>query len=149
MTIFNTAQHATSVKLVLGVLIATLAFGAAAKAQPVYEGKFVLPHEVRWNHAVLPAGEYSIQIDSTQEPVVLHSASTNASYYVSVPIMADTEKGAARLNVTNLGNESRVRSMNVPQIGKTLIFDPLTATEKEMLAKAGQNSTLPIITARK
>jgi hypothetical protein len=149
MKIFNTAQHATSVKLVLGVLIATLAFGAAAKAQPAFEGKFVLPHEVRWNHAVLPAGEYSIQIDSTREPVVLHSASTNESYYASVPMMADTEKGAARLNITNLGNESRVRSMNVPQIGRTLIFDPLTATEKEMLAKAGQNSTVPIITARK
>ena len=149
MKIFNTAQRASTAKFVLGVLIATLAFGAAAKAQPVYEGKFVLPHEVRWNHAVLPAGEYSIQIDSTREPVVLRSASTNESYYASVPIMADTEKGAARLNITNLGNESRVRSMNVPQIGKTLIFDPLTATEKEMLAKAGQNSTVPIITARK
>jgi len=137
------------VKSILGVLIAVCAFTAAANAQPSFEGKFTLPYEVHWNHAVLPAGEYSIQFDSTQEPVVLHSASTNESYFVSVPIMADTEKGSPRLNITNLGNESRVRSMNVPQIGKTLIFDPLTATEKEMLAKAGQNSTVPIITARK
>jgi hypothetical protein len=149
MKIFNTAQHATSVKLVLGVLIATFAFGATAKAQSTFEGKFVLPHEVRWNHAVLPAGEYSIQIDSTRDPVVLHSTSTNESYFTSVPMMASGEKGAARLNITNLGNESRVRSLNVPAIGKTLIFDPLTKTEKEMLAKAGQNSTVPIITARK
>src|ERR1700686_724764 len=123
MKIFNTTQHATSVKLVLGVLIATLAFGATTKAQPAFEGKFVLPHEVRWNHAVLPAGQYSIEIASTEAPVVLRSASTGKSYNTSTPMMADAEKGATRLNITNFGNERRVRSLNLPQIGKALVFD--------------------------
>jgi hypothetical protein len=149
MKIFNTAQRASTAKFVLGILIATLAFSVAASAQPVFQGRFVLPRETRWNHAVLPAGEYSIRMDSIATYAVLSSTSTNKSYYTAVPMIAQAEKGTSRLTITNLGNESRVRSMYVPQIGKTLIFDPLTATEKEMLAKAGQLDTVPLIAARK
>ena len=149
MKIINTNQRPSSVQLLLGVLVATFVFSVAANAQPTFEGKFVLPHEVRWNHAVLPAGEYSIEIESTEAPVVLHSASTGKSYNTSTPMMADAEKGATRLNITNFGNERRVRSLNLPQIGKALVFDPLTRTEKEMLAKAGRNDAVPVIAARK
>jgi len=149
MKMFNTIQHMTSAKLALGVLVATFVFSAAANAQPTFEGKFVLPHEVRWNHAVLPPGQYSIEIASTEAPVVLHSASTGKSYNTSTPMMADAEKGATRLNITNFGNERRVRSLNLPQIGKALVFDPLTRTEKELLAKAGGNDAVPVMAARK
>jgi hypothetical protein len=149
MKMFNTIQHMTSAKLALGVLVATFVFSAAANAQPTFEGKFVLPHEVRWNHAVLPAGEYSIQIDSVGAPVVLYSAGTGTSFNTSAPMIADAEKGATRLNITNFGNERRVRSLNLPQIGKALVFDPLTKTEKEMLAKAGGNDAVPVMAARK
>jgi hypothetical protein len=149
MKIFNTTQRMSSVKLLLGVLVATIVFSAAANAQPTFEGKFVLPHEVRWNHAVLPAGEYSIQLESVGAPVVLYSANTGRSFNTSAPMIADAQKGATRLNITNFGNERRVRSLNLPQIGKSLVFEPLTKTEKEMLAKAGQNDSVPVIAARK
>ena len=149
MKILNKTQHATTVKMALGVLIATFAFGAAANAQTSFEGKFVLPHEVRWNRAVLPAGEYSIQMDSSRDPVVLRSTRTGASYFTAVPTIAKAEKGAARITITNLGNASKVRSVTLPEIGETLIFEPLTKTEKEMLAKAGQTEGVPVVTARK
>ena len=41
----------------------------------------------------------------------------------------------ADVNITNLGGVSKVRSMNLPEIRQTLIFEPLTNSEKEMLAK--------------
>ena len=149
MKILSTTQHSTTAKLILGVLIATCVFTAAANAQPSFEGKFTLPYEVHWNHGVLPAGEYAIQVDSKGAPALLRSTSGNKSAYTAAPIIANREKGAACLTVTIRGNERRVRSVNLPQIGMSLIFDPLTKTEREMFAKAGRIDAVPVITARK
>jgi hypothetical protein len=149
MKILNTTQHSTTVKLILGLLIATCAFSAAANAQPSFDGKFTLPYQVQWNHAVLPAGEYSIQVESKGFPAVLHSITTGKSVYTGIPIIANREKGAACLTVTIRGNERRVRSVNLPGVGMSLIFDPLTKTEREMYAKAGQIDAVPVVTAQK
>ena len=149
MKILNTNQHPATVKLILGILITTCVFTAAANAQPTFEGKFTLPYEVHWNHAVLPTGEYAIQVDSKETPTVLRSTSSDKSAYTGVPMIADREKGAARLTVTIRGNERRIRSVNLPQIGMSLIFDPLSKTEREMFAKAGQIDALPVVTAQK
>jgi hypothetical protein len=145
----NNTRHSATAKLILGVLFATCVFTAAANAQPSFEGKFTLPYEVHWNHAVLPAGEYSIQVDAKGMPTVVTSTRTGNSALTGAPILADQEKGPARLIVTIQGNERRVRSMNLPQIGKSLVFEPLTATEREMFAKAGQIDAVPVLAARK
>jgi hypothetical protein len=149
MRILNTTQHSTTAKLILGVLFATCVFTVAAKAQPSFEGKFTLPYEVHWNHAVLPAGEYSIELDAKGMPAVLHSTSSGKSVNTAIPILADGEKGAARLTITIRGNERKVRSVNLPQIGKSMVFEPLTKTEREEYAKAGQIDTVPVVTAQK
>ena len=65
------------------------------------------------------------------------------------PIISDGEKGPACLIVTASGNERRVRSLNLPELGQSLTFEPLTSTEREMFAKAGQIDTVPVIIARK
>jgi hypothetical protein len=142
-------RYSATAKVILGVLFATCVFTAAANAQPSFEGKFTLPYEVHWNHAVLPAGEYSIEVDAKGMPAILHSTSTGTSVNTSSPILADREKGAACLTVTIRGNERRVRSVNLPQIGMSLIFDPLSKMEREMFAKAGQIDAVPVVTARK
>jgi hypothetical protein len=46
------------------------------------------------------------------------------------------------------GNERIVRSVNLPQIGKSLVFEPLTKTEREMFAKAGKIEAVPVIAAK-
>jgi hypothetical protein len=145
----NNSRHSITAKLILGVLFTTSVFTTAAKAQPSFEGKFTLPYEVHWNRAVLPAGQYSIEVDAKGMPTVLRSTSSGVSANTSAPIVTDLEKGAARLTVTIQGNERRVRSVNLPQIGKSLIFDPLTKTEREMFARAGRIDAVPVITARK
>jgi hypothetical protein len=149
MKISNMTRHAISARLILGVLFATCVFTAAANAQPSFEGKFTLPYEVQWNHNVLPAGEYSIEVDAKGMPAVLRSTSTGNSVYTSTPIHADRENGAARLTVTIQGDERKVRSVNLPQIGMSLVFDPLTKTEREKFAKAGHIEAVPVITAQK
>src|SRR5258708_18091737 len=145
----NRNRHSTTAKMILGVLFATCVFTAAANAQPSFEGKFTLPYEVHWNHAVLPAGQYSIEVDAKGMLAIVHSTSTGNSVNTNSPILADREKGAACLTVTIRGNERRVRSVNLPQIGMSLIFDPLSRTEREMFAKVGQIDAVPVVTAQK
>jgi hypothetical protein len=149
MKFSNMIRNSVSAKLILGVLFATFAFTAAANAQPSFQGKFTLPYEVQWNHAVLPAGEYSIDLEAKGRAAILHSISTGNTVLTGLPIAADSEKGAARLTVTMRGNERKVRSVNLPQIGMSLVFDPLTKSEHEMFAKAGQIDTVPVFTAQK
>lgn len=139
----------TSLKLLLGVLITTCVFTAAANAQPSFAGKFTLPHEVRWGQAVLPAGEYFIRMDSTAAPAMISSASGSMAVYTESPISADNERGGTYLTIMTQGNERRVRSLNLPQLGKLVVFAPLTKSEREELTKAGQINTVPVLTAKK
>ena len=149
MKIVKMTQHSTTVKLILGILIASCVFTSAANAQPIFVGKVTLPYEVHWNHAVLPAGEYFIRMDLKEAHAVLRSTSTDKLAYTAVPTIGDGEKGAAFLTVTMRGNERRVRSLNLPETAQSLIFESLTKTEREMLATTGQIDAVPVATARK
>jgi hypothetical protein len=48
-----------------------------------------------------------------------------------------------------MGTERTVRSLNLPQLGKSVIFAPLTKSDREELAKAGKSITVPVVTAKK
>jgi hypothetical protein len=136
-------------KLLLGVVIATCVFTAVVNAQPTFVGKFTLAYEAHWGQAVLPAGEYSIRMDSVAGPAKIMPVSGNWAVQTQLPITADSEKGGTYLTITTQGNEHRVRSMNIPELKKSVIFAPLTKSEREVLAKAGQISTVPVVIARK
>jgi hypothetical protein len=144
----KTMRQSVKAKLFAAVVLATGVFAVSAYAQPNFEGKFKLPYEVHWNHAVLPAGEYSIRMRSTG-PAIVSSASGDRTVYTAAPIISDGVKGATCLTITVSGNERKVRSLNLPKLGQSLTFEPLTKTEREMLAKAGQIDTVRVITARK
>jgi hypothetical protein len=149
MKTLSTIQRQIRVKWLLGALTASLAFTAVANAAPAFSGRFVLPEEVRWNHAVLPAGEYSIYMKSIGAPALVHSMSSGKSFYTGSPMLAQGATGTAQLNVTVRGNERRVRSLTVPEIHATLIFDPLTKAEREELAQSEKTETLAVVTAAK
>lgn len=136
-------------KMILGVLMTIFICGAAANAQPAFSGKFVLPQEARWNHTVLPAGEYTIYMGSIAAPAVLHSNRTGQTFYTAPPMVSESRKGGTQLNITVQGRERTVRSLNVPGIGHALIFEPLTKADMEKLAKADETEVVPVTTARK
>jgi hypothetical protein len=55
----------------LALVALALCFSAGlGKAQDVYKGTFTLPFEAHWAGAVLPAGEYTISLPSTNAPLV-------------------------------------------------------------------------------
>jgi hypothetical protein len=88
-------------------------------------------------------------MDSKATPAVVRSASSNRSFYVAVPIIADAENGGANILVTVRGQEHKVRSLNLPELGVSLVYEPLTTPEREMHAKAGRIDILPVVTAKK
>jgi hypothetical protein len=146
-------KHMTSpasVRLLLGVVIATFVLTAAANAQPSFAGKFTLPYAVRWGQAVLPAGDYVIRMDSTASPAKISPANcSSAGVYTEYPLVEDSHMSGVYLTVTNNANQRRVRSLNLPQFGKAIVFAPLTKSEREAYAKAGQINTVPVVTAKK
>ena len=142
----KTMRHAMEVRLFAVVLLATCAFAAAANAHTI-AAKFTLPFEVQWGKNVLPAGEYTIDMDSLANVALVRSASGKTVGFTPIPIKAHSDKGGTALFVTVRGNERRVRSLNLPARGISLIYPPTTSAEREMLAKADQVQAVPVITA--
>jgi hypothetical protein len=150
MKIKHATQYPSSLRLLLGVLIATFVFTAAASAEPTFAGKFRLPYEVHWGQAVLPAGDYVIRMDATASPAKITPANgSSAGMYTEYPLVQDSHTSGMYLTITHETNQRRVRSLNLPQFGKVIVFAPLTKSEREAYAKAGQVNTVPVITAKK
>lgn len=142
-------KHSAKFALVVTLLMAISALTISTGAQPAWVGRFALPYEVHWNRAVLPAGEYTITVDSKSKPALIQSADGKRSIYTNVPIVAASEAGRASVLVTIAGSERTVRSMNSPALGVSFIFNPISKTERELLAKNGQLESLPILVTKK
>jgi len=133
------------------VVLFTLALAAvAANAQTVLHGKFQLTGETRWGKAVLPAGEYSLTIETAQQPVRIVIQSTDGKAGAMALAFGSTNAapGGSYLFITGTGKDREVRSMNLPQLGTSLIYKPLGQRERETLyTKASQ--TVPVLMAKK
>jgi len=144
----KTMRHSIEVRLFAVVLLGICAFATAASAQTLTV-KFTLPFEVQWGRNVLPAGEYSISMDSSANVALVRSANGNTVGFTPIPIRATSHSGNTALFVMVRGNERLVRSLNLPGRGISLIYPPTTSAQREMLAEANQVKTVPVITAGK
>ncbi len=129
-------------------MLAACALAGAANAQPTFSGKFTLPYEVHWGKTVLPAGDYSITMDRFDSAAIVRSASGKARFITGFPTSGDSLKGGAFLYVTTNEGQHRVRYMNAPILGKALIHEPISKTEREEIAKGG-GQALPVVVAAK
>ena len=144
----KTIRLAIRVRVFAVVLLATCGIAAAANAQN-YTAKFTLPSEVQWGKNVLPAGDYTIRMNWTANVALIESVNGKTSGFTPVPLTTTSEKGATALAIMIRGNERIVRSLNLPTRGIALIYSPTTNAEREILAKADQILTVPVITAGK
>jgi hypothetical protein len=143
-----TIRHAIKVRLFAAALLATCAFATAANAD-TFLGRFTLPFEVHWGKSVLPAGDYTISMDSRTDVALVRSANGKSMGFTPIPIKASSDKGATALFVVVHGNERMVRSLNLPASRVSLIYPPVTNAERETLAYADQVQAVPIVTAGK
>ena len=139
----------TILRLCAGIAVMTGLLAAVANAQPSFAGKFTLPYEVHWNKAVLPPGDYLIRMDSSAATPVISSKDGSMTAFAGMPTIADSSEPDRCITITNSGNERRVRTLNLPELKKVVIFTPLTNDEKEALAKAGNIKTVPVVSAKR
>jgi hypothetical protein len=141
--------HYATVTLLL-VVLTTVISVTGANAQAVFAGNFTLPHAVRWGQATLPAGDYTIRISSFNSPAAtIHSIDGKIAAFVLMGTRQDSEKGPGSLTIVTRSNQRTVASLNLPQSGVALVYTPMTKSEREMLAKAKQVETIPLVTAEK
>jgi hypothetical protein len=127
----NQVRFALLLTLVAALAVATV---GAAQGWAVYSGRFTLPYDVQWGTAVLPAGEYSLAMDTMNGPLSVRDASgrTRALLYGSREYPKANQPTA--LFVTIAGKSRMVRSLNCPAWGANLVFKAVTQEERERLA---------------
>jgi hypothetical protein len=115
-------------KFVYATLLALSALTLAptpASAQEAH-GSFTLAHEVRWQNAVVPAGEYTFSMESRgpAELLILHKVSgSGTGFIVLTPeVEAATLAEPSSLVLVKRSGTSYVSSMTLPEYGITLNF---------------------------
>jgi hypothetical protein len=131
------------------LLIVVVAGVVGANAQTTLNGKVQFPNQVRWGKSVLPAGEYSLTIQSKERPVrvLIHSIDGKTAA-IALANISDQEPGDSYILVTGTAADQQVRSMNLPQLGISLIYAPIKPQEREELNVAN-SGTLPVQIASK
>jgi len=134
-------------KFVYATLLAatTLSFTPSlASAQEKAYGKFTLTHEVHWQNAVVPAGEYRFSLDSGGALGVLTLSKLSGVRTGFMFLVRDTEQATPSdhnlLVLQNTSDGSYVSAMNLPEFGVTLNFAVPPSTTGKQMAKA---ATMP------
>ena len=132
--------------LLLALLMASL-FPGLAHAQEALTGKFTLPFEVRWGKTILPAGDYSLTMPSTNlwGCVIVRREPNGETVAL---IRADTWEEArtsesSKLVFERRGEEEIVRSLYLKDKG--YVFNYASRGKKEKIPARGPK---PIQAAR-
>jgi hypothetical protein len=130
-------------KFVYAALLAATSLNLAptlASAQEKAQGNFTLKHDVRWQNALVPAGDYHFSLNSDGVSGVLTLAKLSGARTGFMFMVHDTDDAKpldrSRLLLESTPEGSYVSAMQLPEIGLRLNFAvPPHAIEKQM-AKA-------------
>jgi hypothetical protein len=106
--------------------LSALNFAPSMASAQEAAGTFTLAHEVHWQNAVVPAGEYrfTIGVDGPAEMLTLHKLNGTAASFLL--LVTDTEvsrpSDLSQLVVVARANERFVTTMRLPEFGMTLHF---------------------------
>ncbi len=111
-----------------------------ASAEEPARGKFILTHDVRWETASVPAGEFEFAYDPNSVSPVLTITKVSgprASFMLIVPTREESKShGSNRLLLEGTPEGSYVSAMELPECGVTLRFR-VPHTSEKLIAKAG------------
>jgi hypothetical protein len=129
-------------RLALAVVVCGLSAGAA-QAQS-YGGSFTLTQEARWSGIALPAGQYSLAMDSVAGPLRVMDSSGRIRVLVYGSPEDPANGQPTALLVTRDGAGRTVRSLNCPAWGHKFVYTPFTRAERALIASAEQVETVPV-----
>ena len=76
---------------------AVCATALPASAQSKYTGSFTLSHEVQWQMATLPAGDYTFEIRAQQAPAILTVRGPHGAQFVTALVVDRIKGGRSKL----------------------------------------------------
>jgi hypothetical protein len=126
-------------------LLAVSAGANTAAAQNRYDGKFTLPHEVRWQGRVMPAGEYTFSLPSISMPAMLRLDGPNGTAFVPTSGISDaaTDKKSC-LTIEHRGGARFVSELYLAELGVHLRYSIPKAPKEQLLAQ-GPSSTESVL----
>src|ERR1700730_13302052 len=104
-------------------LFAICASAIPSAAQSVCGGNFTLSHEVRWQGATLPAGDYTFSMKSIEAPSRITLRGPNGVAFVAA-LVADRDNSSDRsvMTIEQRGGMSVVRELYLAPIGLRLRY---------------------------
>jgi hypothetical protein len=130
-------------KYVFATLLAfaTLSFmPALASAEGPASGRFKLAHEVRWQNAVVPAGDYRFTYVADGASGLLTLTKINDPGAGFIFLVTDTTEvassGVSRLTLKSTADGSYVSAMRLPDAGMELHFAAPTHANKQLARAA-------------
>src|SRR5258706_8529692 len=85
----------------------------AASAQLVCKGSFTLSHEVRWQNATLPAGDYTFVMQSLGSPSRITLKGPNGYQFITALVENKTDSNQSMLIVENLARRSTIAELRL------------------------------------
>jgi len=146
----KTIQNGMSLRSGLFVLLLALSLAGTANAQTAFRGTFQLHDTVKWGQAVLTPGDYTITVRSTQTPTqaVVRSEDGKTAVIVIAGTFGDSKPGKSALFLTRAGSQWVVRSLNLPQLGVSLVYgNSRESDQPELLSQKLQ--AVPVTMASK
>jgi hypothetical protein len=129
-------------------LFAICANAGQAAAQSRVQGSFTLSHEVRWQNANLPAGDYTFSLSSTARmtPMIVRGPKGAVFELASVISERNTNQPSV-LILEERGGTSFVREMYLASIGMQLDYNVPKIPKNEKELAQGPGTTEQVLVA--
>jgi hypothetical protein len=136
-------------KLGIGAALALCLLAGTVQAQPLVKGSFTLPYDVRWGRALLPAGHYSIQVDSVNIPARVTTPTGAGRALVLARSFDSAIAGQpTALLITRSEGERVVRVFNWREGNRSFVYKALTGAERQAFAQAKEIEVIPVLMAQ-
>ena len=117
------------------VLAAVCASATPASAQAVVKGSFTLTHEVRWQNATLPAGDYTFEMKSLAAPSTIIVKGPDGYQFIAANVADENAGEQSMLIVENRGSGSAISELRLAAIGRSLRYSVPKAPKEVDLAR--------------
>jgi hypothetical protein len=129
-------------------LFAVCVSASPASAQNAAQGRFTLSHEVRWQGAALPAGDYTFAMESTARPNKMIVTGPNGSVFELSKAISDRTTGQPScLTLERRGGTSFVRELYLADLGMHFSYSVPEIPKNERQLAQGPASTEQVLVA--
>jgi len=148
----NRKKSHSTIQFLTFALLITFLWAGVANAAPPYAVRFTLPYEVRWDRAVLPAGDYLLRFRDVGTSVFVQIQDAKSGKHVTFiapPWGISDAKGTSALLIAAEGNQRVVHSLRLAELGEVFIYKPALARGARDVREANTMQTLSVVAANK